>query len=181
MRGNPDNLRLAAARKSTAAHARAEQGLREMLRRGEPITFRGLAATAGVSLDFLYRTSDIRRRANSCATSSKPPRPRGHPASSPSSQHIYAPSLPNSPNSNAATATRSKHSTRHCKPRTARTSNCDVAWATAPNRPDGQSTNPRRRCAHRSARSANSKRADLLRTRTQENSKQNLGHIKLIY
>ncbi len=62
MRGNPDNLRLAAARKSTAAHARAEQGLREMLRRGEPITFRGLAATAGVSLDFLYRTSDIRRR-----------------------------------------------------------------------------------------------------------------------
>lgn len=62
MRGNPDNLRRAAARKSAAAQARAEQGLREMLRRGEPITFRGLAAVAGVSLDFLYRTSDIRRR-----------------------------------------------------------------------------------------------------------------------
>ena len=62
MRGNPDNLRRAAARKSAAAQARAEQGLREMLRRGEPITFRGLAAVAGVSLDFLYNTGDIRRR-----------------------------------------------------------------------------------------------------------------------
>lgn len=45
-----------------AAKTRAEQGLREMIRRGEPITFRGLAQTAGVSLDFLYRTSEIRRR-----------------------------------------------------------------------------------------------------------------------
>ncbi len=61
-RGNPDNLRAAAAAKSAAAKARAEQGLREMLRRGTPITFRGLAQTAGVSLDFLYKTSDIRRR-----------------------------------------------------------------------------------------------------------------------
>ncbi len=56
MRGNPDNLRRAAAAKSSAAKARAEQGLREMIRRGDPITFRGLAQTAGVSLDFLYRT-----------------------------------------------------------------------------------------------------------------------------
>jgi outer membrane murein-binding lipoprotein Lpp len=62
MRGNPDNLRHAAARKSAAAKARAEEGLREMIRRGQPITFRGLAQTAGVSLDFLYRTAEIRRR-----------------------------------------------------------------------------------------------------------------------
>jgi len=62
MRGNPDNLRRAATRRSAAAQARAEQGLRELIRRGEPITFRGLAATAGVSLDFLYRTGEIRRR-----------------------------------------------------------------------------------------------------------------------
>jgi hypothetical protein len=62
MRGNPDNLRRAAARKSAAARTRADQGLREMLRRGDPITFRGLATTAGVSLDFLYRTDEIRRR-----------------------------------------------------------------------------------------------------------------------
>lgn len=62
MRGNPDNLRQAAARKSAAAQTRAEQGLREIIRRNEPITFRGLAQTAGVSLDFLYRCTPIRQR-----------------------------------------------------------------------------------------------------------------------
>ena len=62
MRGNPDNLRQAAARKSAAAQARAEQGLREIIRRNEPITFRGLAQTAGVSVDFLYRCTPIRQR-----------------------------------------------------------------------------------------------------------------------
>jgi hypothetical protein len=60
MRGNPDNLRRAAAAKSAAAQARAENGLRQMRRRGDPITFRGLAQTAGVSLDFLYTTPEIR-------------------------------------------------------------------------------------------------------------------------
>ena len=62
MRGNPDNLRRAAAAKSSAAQARAENGLKQMRRRGDPITFRGLAQTAGVSLDFLYRTPEIRRQ-----------------------------------------------------------------------------------------------------------------------
>jgi len=62
MRGNPDNLRQAAARKSVAAKARADQGIHEMIRAGKPITFRGLAQTAGVSLDFLYRTPEIRTR-----------------------------------------------------------------------------------------------------------------------
>ena len=62
MRGNPDNLRQAAARKSAAAKTRAEHGLRELIRTGQPITFRGLAQTARVSLDFLYRTGEIRDR-----------------------------------------------------------------------------------------------------------------------
>ena len=62
MRGNPENLRQTAARKSAAAQTRAEQGLREMVRRRESITFRGLAQTAGVSLDFLYRHPEIRHR-----------------------------------------------------------------------------------------------------------------------
>ena len=62
MRGNPENLRQAAASKSAAARTRAEQGLQEMLRQGHPITFRGLAKTGGISLDFLYSTTDIRRR-----------------------------------------------------------------------------------------------------------------------
>ena len=60
MRGNPGNLRKAAAAKSAAARSRAETGLKQMRRRGDPITFRGLAQTAGVSLDFLYRTPEIR-------------------------------------------------------------------------------------------------------------------------
>ena len=33
-----------------------------MARAGEPVTFRGLAARAGVSLDFLYRNTQIRSR-----------------------------------------------------------------------------------------------------------------------
>lgn len=60
MRGNPGNLRRAAAAKSAAAKARAENGLRQMRLRGDPITFRSLAQIAGVSLDFLYRTPEIR-------------------------------------------------------------------------------------------------------------------------
>jgi outer membrane murein-binding lipoprotein Lpp len=62
VRGNPDNLRQAAARKSAAAQTRAETALREMIRRHQPITFRGLAHNAGVSLDFLYRHPNLRRR-----------------------------------------------------------------------------------------------------------------------
>lgn len=62
MRGNPDNLRRAAARKSAAVNKRAEQGIQDMVRNGQPVTFRGLARTASVSLDFLYSTADIRRR-----------------------------------------------------------------------------------------------------------------------
>jgi hypothetical protein len=38
--------------KHAAAQARAERGLHEIIRRNEPITFRGLAQTAGVSVDF---------------------------------------------------------------------------------------------------------------------------------
>jgi hypothetical protein len=62
MRGNPDNLRKAAAAKSAATQQRAEHGLTQMLHDGQPITFRGLAQTAGVSLDFLYHHNDIRHR-----------------------------------------------------------------------------------------------------------------------
>ncbi|WP_405525114.1 DUF6262 family protein [Streptomyces canus] len=88
MRGNPDNLRQAAARKSSAAQARAEKGLREMIRRGQPITFRGLAQTAGVSLDFLYRCTELRRRVEQLRSQqrSHPPRPAPQaPDDSPSS------------------------------------------------------------------------------------------------
>ena len=86
MRGNPDNLRQAAARKSAAARTRAEQGLRDMIRRNEAITFRGLAQTAGVSLDFLYRHAPIRQRVEHLrAQQQNTPTPAAPTADAPSS------------------------------------------------------------------------------------------------
>ena len=83
MRGNPENLRLAAARKSAAAKTRADQGLQEIIRPGQPVTFRALAKTAGVSLDFLYRTPEIRSRVEHLRakqqTSPPAPTPRADP------------------------------------------------------------------------------------------------------
>jgi hypothetical protein len=61
-RGNPDNLRAAAQRKSQTTTKRAETALRTMIKNGEPITFRGVARTAGCSIDFLYGNPQLRRR-----------------------------------------------------------------------------------------------------------------------
>jgi hypothetical protein len=55
-RGNPDNLRAAAQRKRNQATQRAETALAELVRAGRPVTFRGLAKAAGVSVDFLYNS-----------------------------------------------------------------------------------------------------------------------------
>lgn len=60
--GNRTNLQKAAAARTAAATTRAEAALERMLRTGQPITFRGLAAAAPVSLDFLYRNPAIRQR-----------------------------------------------------------------------------------------------------------------------
>lgn len=60
-RGNPDNLRAAAQRKRHSATQRAETALQAMIDNRDSITFRGLAKTAGVSIDFLYR-SPLRAR-----------------------------------------------------------------------------------------------------------------------
>jgi hypothetical protein len=60
--GNPANLQRAAAARTAAAAARAGATLDRMLRAGQPVTFRGLAAAAPVSLDFLYRNPAIRQR-----------------------------------------------------------------------------------------------------------------------
>jgi Family of unknown function (DUF6262) len=60
--GNPGNLQKAAAGRTAAAITRAEAALDQMLRTGQPVTFRGLAAAAPVSLDFLYRCAAIRQR-----------------------------------------------------------------------------------------------------------------------
>ena len=55
-RGNAENLRAAAQRKHLAAIARATTALEGLERDGTPVTFRGLAKSAGVSVDFLYRS-----------------------------------------------------------------------------------------------------------------------------
>lgn len=55
-RGNPDNLRAAAHRKRAEATERAEAALGVLVARHVPVTFRGLAKAAGVSVDFLYRS-----------------------------------------------------------------------------------------------------------------------------
>jgi hypothetical protein len=60
-RGNPDNLRAAAQRKRAQATERAETALAELVARRQPVTFRGLAKAAGVSVDFLYN-SPLRAR-----------------------------------------------------------------------------------------------------------------------
>jgi Family of unknown function (DUF6262) len=60
-RGNPENLRAATQRKRQAATERAQTALDAIIASGAPVTFRGLAKTAGVSIDFLYR-SPLRAR-----------------------------------------------------------------------------------------------------------------------
>jgi len=62
VKGNPDNLRRAATAKRRAAHDRADDGLRRLVKNGRPITFASVAAEAGVSKDFLYRNADLRSR-----------------------------------------------------------------------------------------------------------------------
>ena len=60
--GNIGNLKAAAARRHQAAETRAEAGLQKLTRSGQQITFRGVAKTAGVSLEFLYNHPQLRSR-----------------------------------------------------------------------------------------------------------------------
>jgi hypothetical protein len=91
-RGNADNLRAAAQRKRHAATQRAETALDALIANGKPITFRGLAKTAGVSIDFLYR-SPLRARVEQLRAEQqrKPPAPREpkvEPAQPPSQSNV---------------------------------------------------------------------------------------------
>ena len=95
-RGNADNLRVAAQRKRQAATQRAEIALETMIATGEPITFRGLAKTAGVSIDFLYR-SPLRARVERlrAAQQRTPPAPRAPEIEQPPSQSNVVRALTN--------------------------------------------------------------------------------------
>ena len=61
-RGNADNLRAAARRKSEQTTERAERALRELVKRGGRISFRSVAREAGCSEDFLYSHPELRGR-----------------------------------------------------------------------------------------------------------------------
>jgi hypothetical protein len=82
MAGNPANLQQATAARTAAAAARAEAALTAMIKAGEPVTFRGVAARAGVSLDFLYRSTATRARIEH-HRSAQPPRQQPGPAALP--------------------------------------------------------------------------------------------------
>lgn len=64
-RGNTAALLAAAQRKSEAARARADAGIRALIKAHEPITFEAVAEAAHVSKDFLYRTPELRDRITS--------------------------------------------------------------------------------------------------------------------
>ncbi|MFI9163506.1 DUF6262 family protein [Kitasatospora aureofaciens] len=55
-------LRQAAQDKHKQAVQRAEAGIRQLVKAGEEINFRAVARAAGVSLDFLYAHTDLRKR-----------------------------------------------------------------------------------------------------------------------
>lgn len=85
MPGNTENLRKATEARTAAAAARAENALLTMINEGEQVTFRSLAARAGVSLDFLYRNAGIRSRIEQHRTT-RPARPE--PAGDPGGEHV---------------------------------------------------------------------------------------------
>lgn len=90
-RGNPDNLRAAAARKSQHATERAETALRAVVKRGDPITFRGVATQAGCSPDFLYSSPTLRPRIEQLRAqqqASPPPRPRSVAIDGPATSNV---------------------------------------------------------------------------------------------
>jgi hypothetical protein len=60
--GNVGNLKAAAARRHHDTVTRAEQGLQDVVTSGQQITFRTVARTAGVSLEFLYHHPQLRSR-----------------------------------------------------------------------------------------------------------------------
>ena len=55
----PDPLSEAAARRHELTRSRAVQALRELDRAGAPVTFAGVAKTAGISRSWLYTQPDI--------------------------------------------------------------------------------------------------------------------------
>lgn len=82
-----EQLRSASARKSEEAQAKARRAIVSLENTGRPVNFNTVAAAAGVSKNFLYENSEIRRRivdlrrAPVRRTESSPAAARSHEAS----------------------------------------------------------------------------------------------------
>ncbi len=57
-----ERLRESAQRRHDATLRQAEDALKRLDRRGEPVTFRRVAEVAGVSRSWLYRQDDLRQQ-----------------------------------------------------------------------------------------------------------------------
>ena len=83
-----ERLREAAQARHEATLRRAKNALASMTRRGEPITFRRVAETAGVSRSWLYRQQELREEINRLRHASQ-----GRPGVLPSAERATADSL----------------------------------------------------------------------------------------
>jgi len=72
-------LQAAANAKSQAKTRAAEQAIRALIKRGEPITFQAVQREAGVSHTFLYGHPDIRGRIEALRSQSRPASPQHRP------------------------------------------------------------------------------------------------------
>ena len=90
MRGNPDNLRRAAAAKTAAATTRAEQGIHDLVRRGEPITFRGWPKPPECHSISSTATPRSVSASNNSATNSAAPHRRRRTAPTPTSPAAWS-------------------------------------------------------------------------------------------
>ena len=83
-----DPLREAAQTRHEATQRRATNALQRLARRGEPVTFRRLAETAGVSRSWLYRQPQLRAEITRLRDTTV-----GRPGTLPSAERATADSL----------------------------------------------------------------------------------------
>ena len=83
-----ERLREAAQARHEATLRRAKNALQSMTRRGEPVTFRRVAETAGVSRSWLYRQQELREEINRLRH-----RSQGRPGLLPSAERVSVDSL----------------------------------------------------------------------------------------
>ena len=76
-------LARAAARRHDDAHGRAVEAIRRLDRAGEPISFKAVAAAAGVSRQWLYTQPDLRQDIERLRTNGPGPRRECPPLSEP--------------------------------------------------------------------------------------------------